>query len=52
MDTDERKTTRKIYEQPELKVMAFELGVYGNYGDPDGIGPKQDYVLGFGISAD
>jgi hypothetical protein len=52
MHTDERKTTRKIYEQPELKVMAFELGVYGNYGDPDGPGPKQEYFLGLGISAE
>lgn len=51
MTTNERKTTKKTYEQPELEVMAFELGVYGNYGDPGDPGLRPDISLGFGTSS-
>lgn len=48
MNTDERKATRKTYEQPELKVMTLELGVYGNYGDAGGFDLQRDISRGFG----
>jgi hypothetical protein len=51
MTTSDRQTLRKTYEQPELKVMAIELGAYGNYGDPGDHGPKPAPGFGWGATA-
>lgn len=42
MQHEKEQRVRKVYRRPELAAVTIELGVFGDYGCPDGRGKGGD----------
>jgi hypothetical protein len=47
MSIEKSLTLKKKYQRPCMKVSTIELGVFGQYSDPDD-GPKPPVIFNYG----